>query len=110
MATTQDETVADQAAAETHREKAKRAASPKPTSGPREGSMAHAMLRVLKDARGPLGAREITERIQRRGLAPNLGASGKTPAATVSAKLSIESRKSDGLFVKVSPGRYEARA
>lgn len=76
--------------------------------GPKAGSMTSAMVEVLKGKRNPMNAKEITKAIMDRKLAPNL--QGKTPDATVGAKLSTEAKKDDGLFERVAPGQYKLRA
>lgn len=88
---------------------ARKAASSTRASGPREGSMTDAMVTVLKRAKGPLTAREITERITKgpNPLAPGL--KGKTPHQTVAAKLATE-HKAGGLFERVDRGQYTLRA
>lgn len=77
--------------------------------GPRPGSMVDAMLTVMRGRRGrPIGAKELTDKIQEQGLAPNL--KGKTPHATVGAKLATEAKKPDGLFERTAPGLFKVRA
>ena len=60
---------------------------------------------VLAAANGPLHYREITERMIAQGL---WDTKGKTPAASVSARLTtdIRERGSASRFVRVDPGRF----
>lgn len=76
--------------------------------GPKPGSMTSAMLEVMKPMRTPATAKQVTEKILSKNLAPGL--KGKTPDATVGAKLSTEAAKPDGLFERVAPGKYKIRA
>jgi len=64
-----------------------------------------AAVRVLKEAGTPLHTREITERILDQGL---WNTKGKTPAATVEARLSsdIKHRGDHSAFVRVAPSTY----
>lgn len=75
--------------------------------GPKPGSMTTAMVEVLKNRRKPMTAKEIWAEIQRRGLWAS--PKGKTPDATIGAKLSTEAKKG-GLFERVAPGQYQLRA
>lgn len=67
-----------------------------------------AVIQVLEEAEGPLHYREITTRVLDAGLAP---ARGKTPEATVSARLADELRinGSAARVERVSPGVFRAR-
>lgn len=88
--------------------KAARAVRDRPASnGPRKGSMTDAMVKVLDGADEPMGAKDITAEIKRRRLAPNL--KGKTPDATVGAKLATEAKKPGGLFERTGPGKFRLR-
>ena len=71
-------------------------------------SVLEAAIRVLKDARGPLHAREITERVLSRGLWTS---TGKTPAATVEARICVEMKRNGdaSTFVRVAPRTFGLR-
>lgn len=71
---------------------------------PREGSVIAAVIEVLRRAQEPMSADEITARIQKRGLAPNL--KGKTPVATVGARIAVEV-KNGRYFERTAPGRFQ---
>lgn len=58
---------------------------------------------ILTRAGQPLHYREITERALAQGL---METSGKTPAATMSARLSVSVRQDDSPFVRVGRGMY----
>lgn len=64
-----------------------------------------AAIKVLKEADGPLHAREITKRILSRGLWKT---NGKTPAATVSARLYSDIKKNgdDSPFILTGPQTF----
>jgi hypothetical protein len=66
----------------------------------RQRTTVEAIKMVLGDATGPMTADEIHKEIKRRRLAPGL--KGKTPVATISAKLSV-----GGEFTRVGRGTYE---
>lgn len=59
-----------------------------------------AIRKVLEEADGPLKAAEVAERVI--PLVPGL--KGKTPAATVAAKLYTEAKKPDAWLGKVNGG------
>ncbi len=61
-----------------------------------------AAIQILKDAGKPLHAKEIAERIMEAGL---WSSDGKTPEATVSARLYSDIKKhgEQSTFVKVAP-------
>jgi hypothetical protein len=59
-----------------------------------------AIRKVLEEADGPLKAAEVAERVL--PLAPGL--KGKTPKATVAAKLYTESKKADAWIGKLNGG------
>jgi len=63
-----------------------------------------AIEHVLGRAKGPLRANEITKRILDGKLAPGL--KGKTPEATVAARLSTDVKRGGGLFARTGPGEY----
>lgn len=67
-----------------------------------------AVTRILKDAGQPLHAKEIAERIIEAGL---WSSSGKTPEASVSARLYSDIKKHRDLstFVKVAPQTFSLR-
>ncbi len=71
-------------------------------------SVKKAALQVLQEAGQPLTAREITRRVQERGLWKT---NGKTPEATVAAQLhtDINARKNDSPFVHVGPNTFGLR-
>ena len=56
---------------------------------------------MLRRAGEPLKAAEIARRVME---VKGVKLAGKTPAATVAAMLAVESKKPDGLFVRVAPG------
>jgi len=64
-----------------------------------------AAIKVLKEADGPLHAREITKRILSQGLWKT---NGKTPAATVSARLYSDIKKNgdDSPFILTGPQTF----
>ena len=64
-----------------------------------------AAIKVLKEADGPLHAREITKRILSQGLWET---NGKTPAATVSARLYSDIKKNgdDSPFILTGPQTF----
>ena len=64
-----------------------------------------AAIEVLKEAGGPLHAREITKRILSQGLWKT---NGKTPAATVSARLYSDIKKNvdDSPFILTGPQTF----
>jgi hypothetical protein len=66
-------------------------------------TMKQAAEQVLKDADGPLKAKTITERALDRKL---IKTTGKTPAATMQAQLSVAAAKGDSTFVRTAPGTY----
>ena len=68
-----------------------------------------AAIQVLKEAGRPLHAKEITERILSRGL---WSSSGKTPGATVSARLYSDIKKNGEAshFLLHAPGTFGLRA
>ena len=67
-----------------------------------------AAIQILKDAGKPLHAKEIAERIMEAGL---WVAKGKTPEATVSARLYSDIKKhgDQSTFVKVAPQTFFLR-
>ena len=67
-----------------------------------------AAIQILKDAGKPLHAKEIAERIMEAGL---WSSDGKTPEATVSARLYSDIKKHGGqsTFVKVAPQTFFLR-
>jgi len=92
-----------------HRSEAQRPTQPRrsahrPTAKPAERrSMVEATMCVLEEQDNrPMGAREIWALIEQRGLYTR--SRGKTPWATIGAKLSTDDR-----FERVSPGRYRLR-
>ncbi len=68
----------------------------------------NAAIQVLKEAGKPLHAKEVSERIIEAGLWQT---TGKMPAATVSARLYSDIKKSgdDSVFVKVAPQTFALR-
>ena len=64
-----------------------------------------AALQVLREAEEPLNSQEITKRILEKGLWQT---KGKTPAATVNARIAVEikQRGSFARFRRVSPNVY----
>lgn len=74
--------------------------------GPREGSVMWAVIQVLDGKRKPMTPSEILAEIQKRGLATGL--KGKTPEATVAARLSVHAAK--GLYVeRPEKGKYRLK-
>lgn len=72
-------------------------------SGPRKGSLMAGALKVLDGQPDGLKVGDIWAEIKRRRLAPDV--KGKTPAATLSAQLSVNAKK--GRYVKhVGPGTF----
>ncbi len=67
-----------------------------------------AAVQVLKDTRRPLHAKEIAERIIETGL---WSSDGKTPEATVSARLYSDIKKHGGqsIFIQVAPQTFSIR-
>lgn len=61
--------------------------------------------RVLARAKGPLHYQEITKRMLDEGT---VSVTGKTPAQSMSAKLSTCAARED-TFVRVSPGVYDLK-
>ncbi len=68
-----------------------------------------AAIRVLEEAGSPLHTREIAERALEAGL---IATSGKTPAATIDARLavSIKAQGVDSPFVRVGPSTFGLQA
>ncbi len=62
-----------------------------------------AIEKVLREARRPLGAEVIAERVLADGLWQT---SGKTPAATVAAQLYMSIKKGEKRFVQTGPGTF----
>jgi hypothetical protein len=80
----------------------------KPTTsrgqGPREGWVVWAMIQVLDGKRKPMKPAEILEEIQKLGLAKKL--SGKTPEASVAARLAVHV----GIyFERPEKGKYQLK-
>lgn len=71
--------------------------------GKRMPTFQEAAHQILTQAGQPLHHREITERALEQGLVET---SGKTPAATMSARLSVSVRQEDSPFVRVGRGVY----
>lgn len=67
--------------------------------------MKEGAVRVLKRARGPLHYQEITKRMLDEG---KVTVNGKTPAQSLSAKLSTLAAKDD-TFVRTAPGFYDLK-
>lgn len=72
-------------------------------------SVKEAALAVLRQAKTPLSAQEITERMLAKGL---WHTTGKTPAATVAAQLYMDIKKQGvrSAFVKTDAGLFGVRA
>jgi hypothetical protein len=69
-------------------------------------SAKQATIQVLKRAGGPLKTDEIAKRVLRtKGVV----LAGKTPTATIGAMLAVESKKTDGLFVRTDKATYGLR-
>jgi hypothetical protein len=66
-----------------------------------------AALQVLRSARHPLTAREITDRAIERGL---ITPHGKTPHDTMSSKLYVRAKKDTDLVRLVTPGNGRAKS
>lgn len=62
-----------------------------------------AVEKVLREARRPLCVEEITQRVIRKGLWET---KGRTPAATVGAKLYMSVKNGERCFVQVAPGTF----
>ncbi|MEX0718933.1 MAG: HTH domain-containing protein [Planctomycetaceae bacterium] len=67
---------------------------------------------VLQDAPHPLSAPEIWGAAQQRGLAARLQSTGKTPVATLGARLYTDVQKPNSAFIKVGarPARFAMRS
>ena len=85
------------------------ASSPRPASGPspqrpaERGTMIEAVIWVLEEEDNrAMRARELWDLIESRGLYTSVG---KTPWATIGAKLATET----AIFERVAPGRYRLR-
>jgi len=103
--TTKKQTQKKQAAAKAQ-PKAK-ATKAKPASKTAKGmSGLDAAAKVLAEAGGPLGCKQMVERMLAKGLWKT---KGKTPAATIYAAIirEIGKRGSDSRFRKVDRGRFE---
>jgi hypothetical protein len=72
--------------------------------GPREGSVVWAMIQVLDGKRKPMKPAEILEEIRKRGLAKKL--SGKTPEASVAARLAVHVGV---YFERPEKGKYQLK-
>jgi len=95
------------AAEEGRRAKKAKAAKPK---GERKGGALDAAVQVLKTASGgPLGCKEMVERMLAKGLWKT---SGKTPAATLYAAIirEIAAKGKDARFHKTGRGQFELSA
>jgi uncharacterized protein len=64
--------------------------------------------RVIENVRKPMTAGEIWQNAQQTGLASLLNSTGKTPEATLGARLYTEVQKPGSLFIKVGlrPARF----
>ena len=62
-----------------------------------------AIEKVLREARRPLGAEVIAERVLSEGLWQT---NGKTPAATVAAQIYMSIKKGENRFVKAGKGVF----
>lgn len=65
--------------------------------------MKQAAKKILEDAEGPMTANDITQKAIDDGL---IKSTGKTPAATMQAQLSVDIKKDDTAFLRVRPGTY----
>lgn len=65
-------------------------------------SMKAAAEKILQEAGGPLRSDEITQRALDGGM---IKTSGKTPAATMAAQLSVAASKGE-TFIRTKPGVY----
>jgi hypothetical protein len=85
----------------------KAAGRPRPGSGKGGGrvvgemSMTDAAIKVLKDARGPLHAKEVYARAARRKL---IATNGKTPEQTMAARLAVGAGA--GKFKRTAPNTF----
>ena len=68
--------------------------------------MRDAAERVLRDAGGPLHTDEITRRALEQKL---IQTKGKTPAATLAARLGVDVKRKDSRFVRTAPAIYGLR-
>jgi hypothetical protein len=66
-------------------------------------SAKQAIVEVLAREGHPLCASEIAKRVIRT---PGVELRGRTPAATVTAILSRENQKADGVVIRTAPGIY----
>jgi hypothetical protein len=65
-----------------------------------------AVAEILAAAGGPMASQDIIEKVLAH---PHVELTGKTPRSTIAAILSTESRKEDGMFVKVDRATYAIR-
>lgn len=72
------------------------------TGGNKPLTMKQAAIELLKEHRGPMRAKDITETALNRGM---IRATGKTPGATMQAQLSVAAKNED-TFVRTAPGTY----
>ncbi len=66
-------------------------------------SFKQAAQQILTKSKTPLHYRKITDRAIKEGL---ITSSGKTPWATMNAKLSVDIRNEDSIFYRAEPGFY----
>ncbi|UYV11908.1 MAG: HTH domain-containing protein [Phycisphaera sp.] len=85
----------------------KKPAKPTPRKGKQPSGLDLA-AKVLADAKEPLAAKTIAERV----IAAGWQTSGKTPHATLYATMTreIQTKGKDARFVKVERGRFKAKA
>jgi hypothetical protein len=69
-------------------------------------SARQAAVLVLREAGEPLKSAEVARRVL---AVSGVRLAGRTPEATVAAKLAVENKRPDGLFVRVAPGTYGLR-
>lgn len=65
-------------------------------------TMKQAAVAILEEHGGPMRAKDLTELALSRGM---IRATGKTPAATMQAQLSVAAKNED-TFVRTAPGTY----
>lgn len=103
-------TAAKKAAKPTLGARVEKVAKPKAEKTPKEGmSGLDAAALILKEAKAPMGAKEIVAAIQERKLAPKLG--GATPHATIYAAMITEIAKkgAESRFARASEkGKFTA--
>lgn len=85
-----------------------KAAGTRPPVARRDGITAmQAAEKVLRKAKGPLSVSEIAKRAVKL---PDFKPTGKTPEASVAARVHVSAKTPDGTFVRVARGIVDVRA